>query len=134
MLLTASIALTTSPWNNPAACTRASCLPRPPPLRAWDARSRASPESSPRRCSTSCRPTAGSAGPVPLVVFARDLDRVREALEADLLEPLFREAEVLQRPPHLLAGERLVAELRHRGAVHLDVVHALDEAAIVERF
>src|SRR5918994_7575516 len=50
--------------------------------------------------------------PIALVVLARHLDGSREALHAELLEPLLRDVEVLEAPPHLLAGRRLRLELR----------------------
>src|SRR5262245_27459988 len=68
--------------------------------------------------------------PAALVVLAGDLDRMREALHADLLEPLLGQVEVLEAPPHLLAGGRLVAVLRHRGADGLDRQHRVDEPAV----
>src|SRR5437867_1935127 len=71
--------------------------------------------------------------PIALVILAGDLDRVREALHAQLLEPLLGEIEVLHAPADLLAGERLVAVFRHRGADRLGGQHRVDEAAVVER-
>src|SRR5947209_10633705 len=71
--------------------------------------------------------------PIALVILAGDLDRVREALHAQLLEPLLGEVEVLHAPADLLAGERLVAVFRHRGADRLGGQHRVDEAAVVER-
>src|SRR6266852_8096420 len=68
-------------------------------------------------------PLLDQQGAAALVVLTGDLDRVREALHADLLEPLLGEVEVLEAPAHLLAGERLVAELRHRGAEGLGREH-----------
>src|SRR5260370_11309610 len=70
---------------------------------------------------------------VALVVLARDLDRVREALHAELVEPLLGEIQVLEAPADLLAGERLVAVLPHRRADRLGREHGVDEAAVVER-
>ena len=43
-----------------------------------------------------------------------------QAVEAELLEPLVVEVQVLEAPAHLLAGHRLVAELALRGADRLD--------------
>ena len=45
------------------------------------------------------------------MVGARELERRDQAFEADLLDALVVEVEVLQAPAHLLAGHRLVAEL-----------------------
>src|SRR5712692_8166363 len=56
---------------------------------------------------------------VALVVLARDLDRVREALHAELVEPLLGEIQVLEAAADLLAGGRLVAVLPHRRADRL---------------
>src|SRR5882672_5302835 len=78
-------------------------------------------------------PLLDEHGPVALVVLAGDLDRMREVLHADLLEPLLGQVEVLEAPAHLLAGERLVTELRHRRADRLGGEHRVDEAAVVER-
>src|SRR5439155_10240291 len=78
-------------------------------------------------------PLLDQHGPAALVVLAGDLDRMREALHAELLEPLLGQVEVLEAPAHLLAGERLVAELRHRGADRLGREHRVDDAAVVER-
>src|SRR5213592_3085875 len=52
--------------------------------------------------------------PAALVVLARDLDRVREALHAKLFEPLVREVEVLEAPADLLAGRHLALRALHR--------------------
>src|SRR5947207_1883800 len=49
----------TSPSRSRAPCTRASCPPRSPPPRSSGGRPHAWARSSPRRGSTSCRPTAG---------------------------------------------------------------------------
>src|SRR5262249_54348359 len=46
-----------------------------------------------------------------LMVGARDLDRSDHALEAELLDAVGGEVEMLDAPAHLLAGHRLVAEL-----------------------
>src|SRR5690348_14420338 len=73
---------------------------------------------------------AGGAG--ALVVGAAHLDRLELAFEAELLEAVGREIEVLETPAHLLAGHRLVAVVRHRGADRLDAEHSVDQAAHVE--
>src|SRR6266536_223088 len=78
-------------------------------------------------------PLLDQQGSAALVVLAGDLDRVREALHAELVEPLLRQVEVLESPPDLLAREHLVAVLAHRGANRLDGEHGVDNAAIVER-
>ena len=39
---------------------------------------------------------------------------------------------MLEAPPHLLAGERLVAELAHRGANRLGSVHCVDDPTVVQ--
>src|SRR5262245_26706304 len=61
-------------------------------------------------------PLLDEHGTVALVVLAGHLDRVREALHAELIEPRLREVQVLEAPAHLLAGERLVAVLGHGSA------------------
>src|SRR2546428_12521554 len=53
--------------------------------------------------------------PVPLVVLAGPPQRAHHALHPQLFQPLLGDVEVLEAPAHLLAGERLVAVLRHRG-------------------
>src|SRR4029077_11504064 len=68
-----------------------------------------------------------------LVVVARDLDRVGETLEAELIEPLLRQIEVLEGPPDLLTGRRLVAKLAHGRADRLEGEHRVDHATVVER-
>src|SRR5919108_676694 len=68
-----------------------------------------------------------------LVVLARDLDRMREALHPDLVEPLLGEVEVLEAPPDLLARWRLALGALHRRANRLRGEHRVDEAAVVER-
>src|SRR5258705_5699765 len=78
-------------------------------------------------------PLLDQDGTAPLVVLAGDLDRVREALHADLVEPLLGQVEVLEAPADLLARERLVAVLRHRRSDRLGRQHRVDEAAVVER-
>src|SRR5262245_16390767 len=57
---------------------------------------------------------------------------MREALHAELLEPLVGHVEVLESPADLLTRERLVPELRHRRADGLDGEHGVDDAAVVE--
>src|SRR6266508_1965581 len=52
-------------------------------------------------------PLLDEHGAIALVVFAGHLDRVRETLQADLVQPLLREVQVLESPADLLAGERL---------------------------
>src|SRR5574337_2014342 len=69
---------------------------------------------------------------VALVVLAGHAERAQEALHAELFQPLLREVEVLVAPAHLLAGERLVPVLRHRGADALHVEHGVDERPVVE--
>src|SRR5256712_10054029 len=78
-------------------------------------------------------PLMDEHGAAPLVILARHLPRLREALHADLVEALVGEVEVLEAPADLFAGERFVAELRHRGADGLGREHRVDDAAVVER-
>src|SRR6266849_6847030 len=78
-------------------------------------------------------PLLDEHGAVALVVLAGNLDRPREALHAELVEPMFRQVEVLEPPPDLLAREHLVAVLAHRGADRLDGEHGVGDAAVVER-
>src|SRR5437870_7183985 len=51
-----------------------------------------------------------------LVVLARDLDRVREALHSDLLEALLGLVQVLEAPAHLLGVRRRAVGALHSGA------------------
>src|SRR6266850_1889706 len=64
-------------------------------------------------------PLLDQYGPVALVVLAGDLDRPREVLHAELVEPLRGQVEVLEAPPDLLARQDLVAVLAHGGADRL---------------
>jgi hypothetical protein len=66
------------------------------------------------------------------MVGARHLDRPDHALEAELLDALGGEIEMLDAPAHLLAGHRLVAELGHGGADRFGAQHRVDQAAVVE--
>src|ERR1700687_1451201 len=77
-------------------------------------------------------PLLDQHGAVALVVLAGGLDRPREALHAELVEPLLRQVEVLEPPPDLLAREHLVAVLAHRGADRLHGKHGIGDAAIIE--
>src|SRR2546428_3661219 len=56
-------------------------------------------------------PLLDQGQPVALVVLAGDPEGAHHALHAQLLEALLGEVQVLEAPPHLLAGERLVAVL-----------------------
>src|SRR5258707_12686647 len=56
-------------------------------------------------------PLVDAAETGALVVAAGDLDRSDHALEAELLDAVGREVEMLEAPAHLFAGHRLVAEL-----------------------
>src|SRR5581483_4664742 len=67
-----------------------------------------------------------------LVVMAGELDGLQHAFEAERLQAVSREVEVLEAPAHLLAGERLVAELPLCSADRLDAQHGVDETAVVE--
>src|SRR5947207_6730780 len=64
-----------------------------------------------------------------LMVLARDLDRVREALHPDLLEALLGQVQVLEAPAHLLGRRGRLAAL-HRGADSLRGEHRVHDAAI----
>src|SRR5215471_14957450 len=77
-------------------------------------------------------PGLDAAGAGALVIGAGELDRLELALEAELLDAVRRDVEVLETPAHLLAGHRLVAEARLRGADRLDAEHGVDQAAHVE--
>src|SRR5262245_30848838 len=68
-----------------------------------------------------------------LVILAAHLHGMGEALHAELIQARLGEAQVLEAPPHLLTGEGLVAELRHRGPDGLGAEHGVDEPAVVER-
>src|SRR5262245_27687910 len=57
-----------------------------------------------------------------------------EAPHAELVEPLLGEAEVLEPPAHLLAGNGLVPVLRHGDPDRLDFVHRADNPTVVEHF
>src|SRR5881396_4143900 len=78
-------------------------------------------------------PLLDEHGPVALVVLAGHLDRMREAFHAHLFEPRLGEVQVLHAPADLLAGERLVAVSRHRGADRFGGEHRVDDTAVVER-
>src|SRR2546421_3580230 len=79
-------------------------------------------------------PLLDQHGTAALVVLAGDLDRMGEALHAHLVQPLLGEVEVLEAPPHLLAGGRLlVAVAGDGGADRLGRQHRVDDAAVVER-
>src|SRR5207249_4093583 len=68
-----------------------------------------------------------------LVVLARDLDRMREALHPDLVEALLGEIEILEAPANLLAGRRLALGAPHRRTYGLRGEHRVHDAAVVER-
>src|SRR5438128_11174099 len=68
-----------------------------------------------------------------LVVLARDLDRMREALHPDLVEALLGEIEILEAPANLLAGRRLALGAFHRRTDGLRGEHRVHDAAVVER-
>src|SRR5205085_8224851 len=68
------------------------------------------------------------------VVFARHLDRPQFTFEAQLLEPISGEIEVLDTPAHLLTGQGLLAETLLGGADRLDSEHGVDQAAHIEDF
>src|SRR5207245_4545443 len=78
-------------------------------------------------------PLLDEHGAIAFMVLAGHLDRMRKALHADLLEPLLGQVEILEAPAHFLAGERLLAELRHRGTDRLGREHRVDDAPVVER-
>src|SRR6266498_4625092 len=67
----------------------------------------------------------------PLVIHAGDLDRLQESNGAELLQALLVDVQVLQAPAHLLASERLLAELRLGGADRLRVQDAVNDAPVV---
>src|ERR1051325_11044934 len=77
-------------------------------------------------------PGLDAAGAGALVVGAAHLDRLENAIEAELLDACRGDVEVLEAPAHLLAGQRLVAVVRLGGADRLDAEHAVDQAAHVE--
>src|SRR5690606_22468668 len=66
------------------------------------------------------------------VVLAGELEWTDHAFEAELLDPLLRDIEVLKAPPDLLTRERLLAELRLSRADGLHADHRVDDAAVVE--
>src|SRR6476660_3799468 len=67
----------------------------------------------------------------PLVVHARQLDRLEEAEGAELLQALLVDVQVLETPPYLLAGQGLLAELGLRRADRLGVQDSVDDPAVV---
>src|SRR6266566_3431033 len=67
----------------------------------------------------------------PLMVHAGDLDRLQEAEGPEFLQALFVDVQILQAPAHLLARQRLLAELRLSRADGLRVQDAVDDAAVV---
>src|SRR5262252_4751974 len=70
-------------------------------------------------------PLLDQDGPAALVILAADLHGVREALHAELVHRRIGEVEVFEAPADLLAGQRLVAELPHRGADRLHGIHGV---------
>src|SRR5213593_4413294 len=64
-------------------------------------------------------PLLDQDGAAALVVLARDLDRVGEALHPDLLEALLGQVQVLEAPAHLLGRRCLALGALHRGADRL---------------
>src|SRR5262249_46651208 len=79
-------------------------------------------------------PGLDASGARALVVLAGHLDRVQLVFEAELLEPLRGEIEVLEAPTHLLTGHGLLAEPLLGGADRLDPEHGVDQSAHVEDF
>src|SRR5271165_5633725 len=67
-----------------------------------------------------------------LMVGAGQLHWRDKTFESQLLDALVVEIQVFQSPAHLLASERLVAELTLRGANCLDDDRGVDHAAVVE--
>src|SRR5438094_4227573 len=78
-------------------------------------------------------PLLDEDGAAALVILARDLYRVGEALHPDLFEALLGQVQVLEAPAHLLARGRLPHGALHRGAVGFGGEHRVHDAAIVER-
>src|SRR5262249_53466853 len=62
------------------------------------------------------------------VVHAGELEGLKKAEGAQLLHPFLVDIEVLQSPSHLLSGQRLLAELRLRGADRLTVQDSVDDS------
>src|SRR5262245_62100464 len=71
-------------------------------------------------------------GTTAFVIFAGDLERVRETLHPELLEALVGQAQVLESPPDLLAGEGRVAIPGHGRPDRFHLEHGADQAAVVE--
>src|SRR6516165_956579 len=69
---------------------------------------------------------------VAFVVRAGELDRHHQPIGAQLGNALPRDVEVLVAPLHLLAFERLLAELALRGTDRLEIEDRIDDAAVVE--
>src|SRR5262245_40925697 len=59
-------------------------------------------------------PLLDAASARALVVRAAHLHRLKDALEAQLLDAVCRDVEVFDAPAHLLTGKRLVTEFRLR--------------------
>src|SRR2546430_16503187 len=78
-------------------------------------------------------PLLDEDGAAALVILARDLDRVGEALHPDLFEALLGQVQVLEAPAHLLGRGRLPPGALHRGADGFGGEHRVHDAAIVER-
>src|SRR5262245_13670822 len=78
-------------------------------------------------------PLLDQQGAAAFVVFAADLDRVGEALQPKLLQPLLREVEILETPADLLGARRLTLGALHPRADRLGGEHRVDDAAVVER-
>src|SRR5438132_10442055 len=78
-------------------------------------------------------PLLDEDGAAALVVVARDLDRVGEALHPDLFEALVSQVQVLEVPAPLVGLGRHPLDPLLRGADGFGGEHRIHDAAIVER-
>src|SRR5262245_45683815 len=74
-------------------------------------------------------PGLDTAGTRALVVGAGHVDRLQHAFEAELLDAIGGDVEILEAPAHLLAGQRLLAEPLLRGADRFNTEHRVDQSA-----
>src|SRR5712692_300300 len=77
-------------------------------------------------------PGLDAAGARAFMVLARYFDGLQHAFEAELLDAIGGDVEVLEAQAHLLAGQRLLAEFFLGRADRLDSEHGVDQPADVE--
>src|SRR5579883_981619 len=70
-------------------------------------------------------------GAAAFVVGARELDGLKQAHRAELLQAAFVDVDVLETPADLLTGQRLIAELGLGDAYGFDVEYAIVDPEVV---